>query len=220
MDPSEIPDEWCQRSQRFSLLFSALRHTSSRQWGFVVIRTTYGDDDAWASYLQCLRDNAHIDITRFKPDRGAVLEQMLTWTVIEDAATLENASREQVRQRFQQWCQQEQQSMDEDHPSPRFTYCVNVTLACLKTLGAHQANKPDDVSKPHRPPPSLVAEIVDGDFEPGPEGESGRYLGWEYIDTRYLSSTYNTLHGTPLDGYDYRRPPAIAPLGQQTMPLA
>jgi hypothetical protein len=218
MDPSEIPSEWCQRSQRYSLLFSALRHYSSRQWGFVIIRTTYDDDEAWASYLQCVRDNAHIDLTRFKPERGAVLEQMLTWTVIEDAATLANASREHVRQRFQQWRQEQD---DFNASLPRFTYCVNVTRACLDTLGAHVANKPDDVSTPHLPPPSLVAEIVDGDFAPGPEGESGGvYLGWEYVDTRYLMSTYNTLHGTRLDGYDYQRPPAIAPLGRQTMPLA
>jgi hypothetical protein len=148
---------------------------------------------------------------------------------------LDGASRDDIRQRFVRWREGRIVTRPGNpfplpsDPSlilPRFTYCLYVDHECLATLGPHLAAKPSDISRPHHPPPPLVAIIIDGNYEPqqdaqGPyppvDGSTARYLGWEYFDTRYICALYDDLHASDLDCADYRRPPAIAPRGSPSM---
>lgn len=238
-DPPHMPDEFTQRHARLGRLCRSLRDTGFHEWGFVIYRGVYGDDDAWNSFLQCLWDNVHLDLargTRGSAQRGALLEQYAQWTVIEDSAALDGASRDDVRQRFVGWREGRivtrpaspfPMPTDPSTILPRFTYCLYVDHECLATLGPHLAAKPSDISQPHLPPPPLVVVIIDGDYVPrqdaqGPfppvDGSTARYLGWEYFNTRYLCGLYDDLHASRLDGDYYLRPPMIAPGGFRSMP--
>ncbi|KAK4148349.1 hypothetical protein C8A00DRAFT_39124 [Chaetomidium leptoderma] len=221
----------------------SLRDTGFHEWGFVIYRGVYGDDEAWNSFVQCFRDNVHLDLVRGSPkhgaaQRGALLEQYAQWTVIEDSAALDGASRDDIRQRFVGWREGrivrrpgETFPMPGDPSTilPRFTYCLYVDHECLATLSPHLAAKPSDISQPHLPPPPLVAILIDGDYVPGQDaplqgpfapvdGSTARYLGWEYFDTRYICGLYDDLHFSTLDCAEYQRPPAIAPGGYRSMP--
>ncbi|KAK4249168.1 hypothetical protein C7999DRAFT_30381 [Corynascus novoguineensis] len=235
MDQPQMPDEWTRGYARLGGLCRSLRDTGFHEWGFVIYRGVYGDDDAWNAFVQCFRDNVHLDLARGNALRGALLEQYAQWTVIEDSAALDGASKDDIRQHFVRWREgrivtrpRNPFSMPGD-PSPvlpRFSYCLYVDHACLDTLGAHLAARPSDISRPHFPPPPLVAIIIDGNYAPrqdaqGPyppvDGSTARYLGWEYFDTRYICGLYDDFHVSTLDNYDYQRPPAIAPGGSRLM---
>lgn len=226
-----MPDEWTRGHARLGRLCRSLRDTDFHEWGFVIYRGVYGDDDAWNSFLQCFRDNVHLDLARGNAQRGAFLEQYARWTVIEDSTALDNASKDDIRQHFIGWREGRVVTIP-SHPRampgdlepilPRFSYCLYVDHTCLATLGPHLAAKPSDISKPHRPPPPLIAIVIDGDHVPWQDtqephhpvnGYTARYLGWRYVDTRYICGLYNDLHFFNLDCDDYRRPPAIAPRG-------
>ncbi|KAK4035132.1 hypothetical protein C8A01DRAFT_38406 [Parachaetomium inaequale] len=237
MDPPQMPDEWTQRHARLGSLCRSLRDTGFHEWGFVIYRGVYGDDAAWDSFVQCLRDNIHLDLARHNAQRGAFLEQYAQWTIIEDGAALDGASTDDVRQRFVAW-REGRIVRRPGHPFPlptdpstilpRFSHCLYVDRACLATLGPHLAAKPSDISRPHLPPPPLVAIIIDGDYVPRQDaqgqafppvgGSTARYLGWEYFNTRYLCGLYHDLHASSLDDFEYCRPPAIAPRGAASMP--
>ncbi|KAK3298782.1 uncharacterized protein B0H64DRAFT_317581 [Chaetomium fimeti] len=238
-----MPEEWTKRHAYLSALCRSLRDTDFHEWGFVIYRGVYGDDDAWNSFLQCLRDNVHLNLRRGGapgPERGALLERYAQWTVIEDRATLDGASRDVVRQKFVRWregrivtrkrspnfltlpCDPKPLAL------PRFAYCLYVDHECLATLGPHLAGKPSDPTQPHFPPPPLVAILIDGDYVHQPDvqgpfppidGSTARYVGWEYSDTRYICSLYEDLIASPLDDYSYRRPPALTETGSRSMPL-
>jgi hypothetical protein len=180
-------------------LCRSLRDTDFHEWGFVIYRGVYGDDEAWNSFIQCFRDNVHLDLARPKRDaeaveRGAILEQYAQWTVIEDSETLDGASRDDIRQRFLAWREGRIvtpkrpdgpvrwsppahwfPSLDDRKPTalPRFTYCLYVDYDCLATLGPHLAGKPSDISQPHLPPPPLVAILIDGEYVPRQDTQGG-----------------------------------------------
>ncbi|SPO03557.1 uncharacterized protein DNG_06240 [Cephalotrichum gorgonifer] len=224
------------RTARLGRLCRSLRDTGFHEWGFVIYRGVYGDDDAWNLFVQCLRDNVHLDLERGSAQRGALLEQYAQWTVIEDSESLDGASRDDVRQRFVEWREGRTvtrpanpfpQPTDPSSVLPRFNYCLYVDRECLDTLGPHLAAKPSDISKPHLPPPPLVVIIIDGNYVLGQDaqgpfppidGSTARYLGWGYFNTRYLCGLYDELHSSRFDRPEYQRPPAIAPGGSSSMP--
>ncbi|GKT90281.1 hypothetical protein Ct61P_08131 [Colletotrichum tofieldiae] len=75
--------------------------TGVHKWGFVIYRCTYDDDELWNRYLAQLKSFCHDELVEER--RAELLEQYLDWVVIEDRATLDNASRFEVRKHFNQW---------------------------------------------------------------------------------------------------------------------
>lgn len=246
MEPTQTREELMSgRIPRLARLCRSLRDTDFHEWGFVIYRGVYGDDDAWNSFIQCFRDNVHLDLMRFKvnsgAERGALLEQYAQWTVIEDKEALDGASRDNIRQRFLAWREGRIVTpkrpdgpvpwsppahwfpfLDDRTPTalPRFTHCLYVDYDCLATLGPHLAGKPSDISRPHLPPPPLVAILIDAEYVPRQDalggfplidGSSAKYVGWQYYNTLYICVLYDDLHVSFLDSYDYARPPMIAP---------
>ena len=89
--------------------------TGYPKWGFVIYRGTYADDSLWLKALALLKSNAYellrsfdIDVKLNHPDNSTpgceeLLGPDLQWTVIEDRATLDGATKDAVRARFREW---------------------------------------------------------------------------------------------------------------------
>lgn len=115
-----------------------------------------------------------------------------------------------------------------DPPSrlPRFTYCLHVDQKCLNTVKAYNRSDFKEKHVSRRPSP-LVAALIDGDFDeslyvqgglraspdergqfPAVNGRTCRYVGFEYVDTRWLGGRYERMHSLRMDDpMDYHRPP-------------
>ena len=46
MDPPQMPEDFTRRTARLGRLCRSLRDTNFHEWGFVIYRGAYGDDDA------------------------------------------------------------------------------------------------------------------------------------------------------------------------------
>ena len=218
MDPPQTREELMSgRISRLGRLCRSLRDTDFHEWGFVIYRGVYGDDEAWNSFIQCFLDNVHLDLTRIKrnAERGALLEQYAQWTVIEDSKALDGASRDDIRQRFLEWREGRIvtpkrpdgpvpwsppahwfPSLDDRTPTalPRFTYCLYVDYDCLATLAPHLTGKPRDISQPHLPPPPLVAILIDGEYVPR-QDTRGAFPPIDGSTAKYVGWQYsNTLY--------------------------
>jgi hypothetical protein len=208
-----------------------MKESSFHKWGFFIYRCAYGDDDLWERYLAALKQDVDEDLKYNGCDR--LLAQYAQWTVVEDLE-LNAASKDEVREHFKRRNEHHSEvpSRDVSPPTdassrlPRFTYCLYVDQKCLDTLKEHAEAK----SKRKQPglgprPPSLVAVVIDADFQrgsgagsrPAIEGSTEDYLGWGYYNMRYIATLYNSLHYESFRGSEYCRPPAIGPSGRQIM---
>ncbi|GKT64089.1 hypothetical protein ColTof4_04365 [Colletotrichum tofieldiae] len=118
--------------------------TGVHKWGFVIYRCTYDDDELWNRYLAQLKSFCHDELVEER--RAELLEQYLDWVVIEDRATLDNASRFEVRKHFNQWLSGQNiptfpaKAYTNTSPIelPRFRYCLYVDKQCLNTVTQFQ----------------------------------------------------------------------------------
>lgn len=154
--------------------------------------------------------------------------------MISDPATLDGASKADVKKHFQSWCAA--RSEERDGPGaaksgtkrlPRFQHCVYVDRKCLDTVAELPASYMS--SRGRRPGSNVVAVVIDGTFDettpsndqglyPDVEGCTGRYVGWRYDDIEMLVNTYEEAHDYSLSGIEDKRPPLISPFGFKSMP--
>ncbi|KAJ0360196.1 hypothetical protein COL26b_014151 [Colletotrichum chrysophilum] len=196
-----------------------MKRSGFHRWGFVIYRTTYDDDAAWERYVGVLKSTARSVLV----DEGG--------SVMSDKATLDGASKADVRKHFISW--REAHSEERDGPGttkdrakrlPRFKHCVYVDRKCLDTLAGLPADcDEEELFK-------VVAVVIDGSFDektagddeglyPDIEGCTARYVGWRYEDIEMLVDTYEETHNYPLNHIDYKRPPLISPNGRRSMPV-
>lgn len=117
-----------------------IQQTSFQTWGFVVYRTAYGDDAAWARYLANMKREAEAELEVVSSDY--MLGPRLAWTVVEDERALRGATRADVRRRFAEWVAARSTARDgpgADHPDAarliaRFQVCLIVDEECLESL--------------------------------------------------------------------------------------
>ncbi|RYP85138.1 hypothetical protein DL769_001042 [Monosporascus sp. CRB-8-3] len=238
MTLSDVPDDWIYNGPMGDTI-RYMRETGFHEWGFVIYRCVYGDDDIWNRYIAALKEDVHEDLDY--NGRDLLLEQYAQWAVVEDKDALDGAPKSRVRQRFVEWRNQHSVSRgvspvplptDASNRLPRFTYCLYVDQKCLDTLRAHVNAKAARRAPGLGPrPPPLVAVVIDGDFcQPDSDADVGsqryppidgctdNYVGWQYYNVRYLATLYDSLHRGHLNGYfEYKRPPAIGPSGRQSM---
>ncbi|KAF5542976.1 hypothetical protein FMEXI_7211 [Fusarium mexicanum] len=225
MDLSTVTQQWIDQNPMRNTIIT-MRETGFHQWGFVIYRAAYGDDDLWNRYLAALKENIRENLQRNKC--LDLLDQYAHWEVFDG-----RNGKSDVRRRFAAWCADrfvEQRSLT----PPRFTYCLFVDEECLRTLEAHaEARLKRKVPGLGPPLPPLVAVVIDGGYSPPSsrgwglasrqefppvEGCSDKYVGWEYYNVVYLPLLYDKLHNQHLDDEsDYVRPPTIAPLGNLSM---
>ncbi|KAI1376398.1 hypothetical protein F4677DRAFT_90826 [Hypoxylon crocopeplum] len=224
-----------------------MRDTGFEVWGFLIYRCTYSDDDAWNRYVTCLKEDVHEDLDYLGRDylmeqyaQWTVIEDKEAL----DGASKQQVRERFAEWRDQHSVSRELSEAAQlvrnlvPMPTnastrlPRFTYCLYVDQKCLDTLTAHA--DVNATAKPFGPRPRLVVVVIDGDF-PDQRSQSSanedydgyysdiesctqRYVGWEYMLTRYLAGLYDRLHHSRLDGQgDYKRPPAINPAGIDSM---
>lgn len=153
--------------------------------------------------------------------------------MISDRATLDGASKADVRRHFKSW--REGRSEERDGPGarrkgvrrlPRFKHCLYVDRKCLDTL----SRLPENFRElPKGFESNVVVVVLDGAFDEGEhgsnrglhpdvEGCTEKYVGWRYEEIDLVVSTYDESHTYPLSHQAYKRPPLISPFGFNSMP--
>jgi hypothetical protein len=119
-----------------------LRHFKHDKWGWVIYRTTYGDDEAWSQFQRIINERSRKRMA--EPDVLPEVANSLEWTFVSDPTTLDGASRDQLRHRFRAWAaeaERTEQPRATDHPknwnglrSQRYTYFVQVDEEALRSV--------------------------------------------------------------------------------------
>lgn len=79
-----------------------LQSEGHRCWGFVVYRTTYADSESWRACCEQIRADVH-DSLDFYNGHDLLADDTFKLTFIEDAAQLDGAGPDTVREHFRQW---------------------------------------------------------------------------------------------------------------------
>jgi hypothetical protein len=77
-----------------------LKELKHDKWGFVIYRCTYKNDQDWDRFQQLVHDRTREAMAQSDTPQIA---DSLEWTFVEDRATLEGASRPQLREHFNTW---------------------------------------------------------------------------------------------------------------------
>jgi len=198
-----------------------LQEDGHRTWGFVIYRTTYGNDEDWAEFLKRLRLRME---EAFDFDNGRDILDLFTLTVIEDRENLDGASTAAIRERFRQWCTT---AKSEQHGgvigaeravtrSPRYRYAIQVDAASLHSVvyDAPAPPEPDITKKgwvklidPSWQPISAERNIYP--FEPI-EGVTEKDVGWMKVPYQNVMSQHYG-EGRELTWWvtNYQRPPTV-----------
>lgn len=98
------------RKEAATSIAASLAKYNLRQWGIVVVRTTYSSQTQWDRFMTLLRD-----ITRdyFASRDMLALFDQCEFTVLDDAATLQNANLTLTSQRFKEWARTSEQARAE-----------------------------------------------------------------------------------------------------------
>ncbi|CEI39474.1 hypothetical protein FVEN_g8690 [Fusarium venenatum] len=88
------------KTEPLSSLIWDTQATDFKRWGFVIFRTVYTEESQplWESYVEFLKASVEEDL-QFK-ELSTLLNPLLEWVIIEDQETLNNASKQHVRERF------------------------------------------------------------------------------------------------------------------------
>lgn len=222
-----IPEVLVPKRAKLGKMIQQMQQSGFHSWGFVIFRGYYRDDDKWRRYLQAMKDESSAWLLHFR--RHNILPQYQQWTVVEDRS-LENVSKQTVRQKFAEWCNGRSEARDgpgAEHALvprsiPRFNYCIYVNETCINMLPPYEEWAAGGFYGPEK---SLPMIFIDRDCEPEGEGKDGQpdvegctrsYTGWMYCDIGSMTEMYNIVAGSELEeGYSYARPPLLYPSHQQ-----
>ncbi|KAK3110182.1 hypothetical protein LTR53_015798 [Teratosphaeriaceae sp. CCFEE 6253] len=112
------------------------------KWGFVLYRCTYGDDERWHRFLARL--TTHRDAVLRDHYHLPALADSHDWAV-QDDASLNGATRDEVRRRFRRWVAADAAAeipdgMDDStkaglmSENPRYNYCVLVDAEAMSSV--------------------------------------------------------------------------------------
>jgi hypothetical protein len=216
-------------SQR--VIFECLKNDKHNKWGWVIYRCTYDDDEGWTRFKQFIIQQSHANITKSDTPE---LADSLVWTFVEDRATLDGVSKDQLRSRFKQWAPKAlktEQPRVEDHRYgtygiPRYTYFIHVDEGALKSVvydapqppkrdlyGVGYVNFIDADWKPLSELPSIVGDISAGedDVYAPIDGCTEENVGWMKIASYMVGADfYQAMMGNQDLWYAfYKRPPEI-----------
>ena len=197
-----------QHHDHLSAQFGSIMTSFTHEWGFVVVRTAYADDEAtdaaqWSKALAKLREYALPSgkNARMHPDT-------FTLPVVADP-TLEGASYDAVRTAFNVWVDQYQ----EEHgweSEVRQDCCLVVDGPALASLlqapereqrpkqPAEQARRPkqpaEQARRPKQPAPGPWVVAVDAkDPATIPYSGGGPYLGWTRVSARLVGDLFEDI---------------------------
>ncbi|KAB5563159.1 hypothetical protein GE09DRAFT_1219732 [Coniochaeta sp. 2T2.1] len=114
--------------------------TGHPKWGFLIYRCTYDGQADWDAFMDAHKIEAGTTLEAV--GRILRLPPYLQWTVADDKASLDGASKGAVRDRFCEWVATRSNERDgpgagrEDAPAklPWYRYCLYVDKECLDSL--------------------------------------------------------------------------------------
>ncbi|RBQ72999.1 hypothetical protein FVER14953_07909 [Fusarium verticillioides] len=215
----------------FSTLIRDMQETEFKRWDFVIFRSVYTEKSQtqWESYIEFLKATVEDKLKHL--ELWTLLELHLEWIIMEDCETLNNASKDQVRDQFCQWASERSVERDgagaEDPLAvllPRYRYCIYVDQKCLDTVDQYAAWVEVGAEGHER---VVACVVLDGKCEPGGRGRNGypsiegctkEYTGWIYTDVEGIAGLYDTLFHEELEEQDSPRPPGVM-LSRDLMPI-
>ena len=189
-----------------------LQHFKHDKWGWVIYRCTYGDDEAWNRFQQIINEGSRKQLD--KPDVPQEVSSSLEWTFVSDAATLDNASRDQLRRRFRDWAadaeriEQPRADTGAAFKAQRYRYFIQVDEEVLKTVVEANPSDPSDVGWVN-----LVRADEEQDFgyhgeDAGESAKSEEDEGWMMIAADMVGPDFYDAIGTlPENWYSFYSPP-------------
>lgn len=116
-----------------------LQKCNHNKFGFPIFRTSYKhDNDLWSAYIEGLYHSS-LECTLEYFGRKERLGPFFYCPVIEDRATLDGASKDQIRERFKEWVKDTSDARDGNgavkmwkNDAPTYQYCLMVDEECLE----------------------------------------------------------------------------------------
>ena len=81
-------------------LQASLEQYDIPRWGFVIYRCTYSSQEKWDKFIGLVKKHAR---DYFEKTRMERVHDRLSWTIIEDADTLDGADIVETSRRFKDW---------------------------------------------------------------------------------------------------------------------
>lgn len=137
------------RSTQFNtadILERQLQQDGHKVWGWVIYRCTYGSDEHWAAFMECLRRNTHDALERMN---GLDMLESLHYQVVADRDLFDGAHPSNVLEHFAQWtvtAPMRDQGVEarQFETSKRYHYCIHVDEEALYSILAES----DGISGP------------------------------------------------------------------------
>jgi hypothetical protein len=209
------------------IVLNTLEELKHDKWGFVIYRCTYQDDEGWDRFKQIVHERTQNSIQKSDaPEVAASLE----WTFVEDA-TLDGASKSQLRERFNHWAAQAfiteqpraqadaQQDPDPTFGIPRYNYFIHVDEEALQSVLAAPVRDPygkgfvNFVDSRWKPMGSeRYGEVEDEEKLDLIDGCTEENIGWMKIASVMIDTElYDAAFTFPGGGWYvyYQRPPEV-----------
>ncbi|KFZ22761.1 hypothetical protein V502_02763 [Pseudogymnoascus sp. VKM F-4520 (FW-2644)] len=202
-----------------------LRDFKHDKWGWVIYRCSYGDDEAWTRFQRIINDRSRKDMAGrgFPPD----LANSLEWTFVSDRASLDGASKEQLRSYFRAWVaeaekvEQPRATVENGRDATkaqRYSFFIEVDEEALRSVADADLDNPFDEG--------WVNIVRCGEWDLGPEAreeerkrenipvedvEGDGDEGWMRISSHMVGPDfYDAIGYLPQDWYPfYRQPPGL-----------
>lgn len=196
------------------------------KWGFVIYRCTYRDNQAWDRFKDIVRRRTLEDMADSDAPEAA---DRLQWTFVDDEASLDGASKDQLRARFRQWATEAITSENpraEHHQIfgvPRYRYFIQVDEQSLRSVLLAPALDPSGKGYVHFVDSQWKQSSEDDDDDDDDESEENEEayeliegcaeedVGWMKIAAMMIdASFYDISSGFAYGGWHvyYKRPPA------------
>lgn len=138
-------------------ILASIQEHKHKKWGLLFYRCDYTSDELWQSFLRAVKSSVDEHLDSYKGDGVRSTFEM---TLIEDKATLDGATIDQVCHLFTAWVRsgeaKDEMSNSDQWPvfsHPRYTYCVHVDADVLDAV----VNRAPKLT----PSDALRAEYVD-----------------------------------------------------------
>lgn len=211
------------KREPYGSFIAGMQETGYHEWGFIIYRTTYDDDDAFQRYIALLQQWTEQSLDR--TGRKELLLQYHNFIIMDDKNLLDGATKVQVRKHFVAWIAEQKAAgvipelaLIEKTKIPRFNHCLVVDKACMHSLISHKLWTPGG-EMPLAPKVACV--IPDSNWKPPGKGPAVYppvenckqfYVGWMYFNAQVILGVYNDNSGPDYEDegiQSYIRPPML-----------
>lgn len=209
--------------------FQDLLHRSGHDtWGWVVYRCTYVSDPEWSRFMDTLKAVTEKSLEFYGKSEWPLAKQ-LVWTVNEDRARLDNASKSEVRKIFNAWVSSAAAAAEQPKTSvphtrtrmARYRYCIHIDETSIRSVldesqdwHVNIINRdwiPEDEEEPvlNEWDDEEADDEVEPEVWPPIDGCTEEDVGWFKGGRGVLLDGYVTLCSPNVWYWYYRRPPQI-----------